>query len=89
MLYFGDGSGSGSWSPGSRNMYTPGPRLASGSHSTGAGGGSSGSAAGFASGRDASGYLSTGMGRNNILNGTYSSVTYGGSLQYNFAGPQG
>lgn len=44
--------------------------------------------AGIASGRDASGYLSSSVGSTNIMNGTYSSLTYGGSLQYNYAGTQ-
>lgn len=39
-------------------------------------------------GRDASGYLSSSVGSTNGMNGTYSSLTYGGSLQYNFAGTQ-
>lgn len=82
MLYFGDGSSS---SNSRLKTPAPAPRLASNSHATSS---KSGSAAGGASGRDASGYLNTGVGRNNIMNGSYSSITYGGSLQYGFAGTQ-
>lgn len=42
--------------------------------------------AGNPSGRDNSGYLSTGLNNNSQMG--YSNLTYGGSLQYNFAGTQ-
>lgn len=38
------------------------------------------------SGRDNSGYLATGLNNNSQMG--YSNITYGGSLQYNFAGTQ-
>ena len=38
------------------------------------------------SGRDNSGYLATGLNNNTQMG--YSNLTYGGSLQYNFAGTQ-
>lgn len=41
---------------------------------------------GFASGKDNSGYTATGLNNNSQMG--YSSLTYGGSLQYDYAGTQ-
>lgn len=81
MLYFGDGS-----SP-QHNTYTPRARArATSTGNAGTTGATPG--LGFASGRDASGHLRTGISDSNPMNGTYATLTYGGSLGYNFAGTQ-
>lgn len=80
MLYFGDGSSS------HRNTYTPRARATSTGNAGSAG--NTGSAPGLGAGRDASGYLRTGISDSNPMNATYANLTYGGSLQYNFAGTQ-
>ena len=78
-LYFGDGtSGNYVSKPGSAQ---PLPHGAASS-----GGGSSYSGSGFASGKDNSGYTANGLNNNSQMG--YSNLTYGGSLQYNFAGTQ-
>lgn len=78
MLYFGDGVSPKQ----AMKTYTAGPKPAV----VKAGGAGRGKTTG--SGRDASGYLRTGVGSSNIMSATYSSLTYGGSTQYNFAGTQ-
>lgn len=83
MLYFGTGL-----SPEQALRAYKSPTSAGSSSSVSSAAGKPPAAAGNASGRDASGYLSSSVGSTNIMNGTYSSLTYGGSLQYNYAGTQ-
>lgn len=85
MLYFG-----ASLSPEQALRVYKSSTPASGSSSSSVSSvtGKSPAVASNASGRDASGYLSSSVGSQNIMNGTYSSLTYGGSLQYNYAGTQ-
>ncbi|KAF3766023.1 hypothetical protein M406DRAFT_68404 [Cryphonectria parasitica EP155] len=86
MLYFGDGTSP----PPARRMFNS---------AAGSGGGGMASSSstqmssslparggnGILTGRDASGYTATGMTSSNIMSGTYASLTYGGSLQANYA----
>lgn len=83
MLYFGTGL-----SPEQALRAYKSPTPAGSSSSVSSAAGKVPAVAGNASGRDASGYLSSSVGSTNIMNGTYSSLTYGGSLQYNYAGTQ-
>lgn len=71
-LWFGEGSS------GHRPRYT----AANSTNQQGA----SKAGSGNPSGRDNSGYLATGLNNNSQMG--YSNLTYGGSLQYNFAGTQ-
>ncbi|KAJ4422332.1 hypothetical protein N0V82_002986 [Gnomoniopsis sp. IMI 355080] len=84
MLYFGTGL---TPEQAIRNYKSPTPAGNSSRRSSSAGRPPP-AVAGNASGRDASGYSNSSVGSANIMNGTYSSLTYGGSLQYNFAGTQ-
>lgn len=81
MLYFGTGL---SPEQALRNYKSPTPAGSSISSTAGR----TPAVAGNASGRDASGYLRSSVGSANVMNSTYSNLTYGGSLQYNFAGTQ-
>lgn len=80
MLYFGAGL-SPEQAMKTYKSPTPGPPKSGSALAAG-------KSAGNASGRDASGYLSSSVGSTNAMNGAYSSLTYGGSLQYNFSGAQ-
>lgn len=85
MLYFGQGVSADQ----AMKTYTAGPTTkpaAAGGRTTTAGRKNGGG--GGASGRDASGYLRTGINDSSIMAGTYSALTYGGSTQYNFSGTQ-
>lgn len=84
MLYFGTGLSPEQ----AMKVYKSPTPVSHGSSSSSAAGKSATAAAGNASGRDASGYLPSSVGSTNGMNGTYSSLTYGGSLQYNYAGSQ-
>lgn len=78
-LYFGDGT-SGDYVS---NSGISQPRPQGGSSS---GAGSTQPKPGYASGRDNSGYTATGLNNNSQMG--YSNLTYGGSLQYDYAGTQ-
>lgn len=82
MLYFGEGA-----SPSRRTTGLV--ASSSSSNSTAAHQANSSRTQSVLPGRDASGYLATGVTSSNIMSGTYSSLTYGGSIQSNFALNQG
>lgn len=89
MLYFGNGI----TPQHAMRTYTAGsPNGSGGGGSSSTAGGRSGGGkvgGGNASGRDASGYAPSGVsGTHSGMDGMYSSLTYGGSLQYNFSGTQ-
>lgn len=77
MLFFGDGT------PPSRRTYAPVPTTDVASTTTPRRSGN-----GAVAGRDASGYLSNGLTNSSIMHGTHSALTYGGSLQFNYAQTQ-
>lgn len=78
-IYFGDGtSGNYVSKPDGTQPHSQGANLSVG--------GSSYSGSGFASGKDNSGYTANGLNNNSQMG--YSNLTYGGSLQYNYAGTQ-
>ncbi|KAI7788743.1 hypothetical protein LA080_008634 [Diaporthe eres] len=78
-LYFGEGSSGYHPRHTVANSTNQQGRASNGSRYTTAGSGNP-------SGRDNSGYLATGLNNNTQMG--YSNLTYGGSLQYNFAGTQ-
>lgn len=78
-LYFGDGT---SCNQASSNVSCKPQPQSAGSD----GGASSQPGSGFATGLDNSGYTATGLNNNSQMG--YSSLTYGGSLQYDYAGTQ-
>lgn len=82
MLYFGQGVSPDQ----AMKTYTAGPKPRT--HTSRPTGGKGGGGRISGSGRDASGYLQTGVNNTSIMAGTYSALTYGGSTQYNFSGTQ-
>ncbi|KAK2607329.1 hypothetical protein N8I77_006009 [Diaporthe amygdali] len=78
-LYFGEGSSGHHARRTVSNSTSQQGRPSNGPNYTKAGSGNP-------SGRDNSGYLATGLNNNTQMG--YSNLTYGGSLQYNFAGTQ-
>lgn len=81
MLYFGEGASSASGPPRPRSSTGVGAGAGSSSRTTQGRNGGNGLGPGYASGRDASGHLRTGVGSTGVMNGTYASLTYGGSVQ--------
>lgn len=78
-LYFGDGTSADQVSSDLSNKVRP-------QSASPNGGASSQPGSGLAIGKDNSGYTATGLNNNSQMG--YSSLTYGGSLQYDYAGTQ-
>ncbi|ROV92043.1 hypothetical protein VMCG_09531 [Cytospora schulzeri] len=78
-LYFGDGTSGNSASNNVSCTLHPQSAMLNGAASSQSG-------SGLASGKDNSGFTATGLNNNSQMG--YSNLTYGGSLQYDYAGTQ-